>query len=139
MPPPANGIARCDLFLARRAYCNAHRTGALFVLLSTAVLLHRAGGEWLERLFFPFGAVTGGTAYAMSYWAVGGWVERSAVRTFNLVPVLTGPCLLVSPSRSALVNAGVNDAPRGYPARYRNDSYRDSNIHRHQFSLASWL
>jgi hypothetical protein len=56
---------------------------AIFVLLSAAVLLRRTGGEWLERLFFPFGAVTGATAYAMSYWAVGGWVERSAVFVFN--------------------------------------------------------
>ena len=56
---------------------------AIFVLLSAAVLLRRTGGERLERLFFPFGAVTGATAYAMSYWAVGGWVERSAVLVFN--------------------------------------------------------
>ncbi|MBV8732896.1 MAG: DUF2306 domain-containing protein [Acidobacteriia bacterium] len=56
---------------------------AIFVLLSAAVLLRRTGGEWLERLFFPFGAITGATAYAMSYWAVGGWVERSAVLVFN--------------------------------------------------------
>src|SRR5579884_2233783 len=44
---------------------------AIFVLLSAAVLLRRTGGEWLERLFFPCGAVTGATAYAMSYWAEG--------------------------------------------------------------------
>jgi hypothetical protein len=56
---------------------------AIFVLLSAAVLLRRTGGEWLERLFFPFGAVTGVTAYAMSSYAVGGWVERSAVLVFN--------------------------------------------------------
>jgi hypothetical protein len=56
---------------------------ALFVLLSVAVLLRPTGGEWVERLFFPFGAVTGTTAYAMSYWAVGGWVERSAVLVFD--------------------------------------------------------
>jgi hypothetical protein len=57
---------------------------AIFVLLSAALLLRRTGGEWLERLFFPFGFVTGATAYAMSYWAVGGWVERSAVLVFNI-------------------------------------------------------
>jgi hypothetical protein len=56
---------------------------AIFVLLSTAVLLRPTSGEWPERLFFPFGAITGATAYAMSYWAVGGWVERSAVFVFN--------------------------------------------------------
>ncbi|MGI9071924.1 MAG: DUF2306 domain-containing protein [Bryobacteraceae bacterium] len=56
---------------------------AIFVLLSAAVLLRRTGGEWLERLFFPFGALTGTTAYAMSSYAIGGWVERSAVLVFN--------------------------------------------------------
>jgi hypothetical protein len=56
---------------------------AIFVLLSAAILLRRTGGEWLERLFFPFGAVTGATAYAMSSYAIGGWVERSAVLVFN--------------------------------------------------------
>ncbi|MBV9766142.1 MAG: DUF2306 domain-containing protein [Acidobacteriaceae bacterium] len=56
---------------------------AIFVLLSAAVLLRPTSGEWLERLFFSFGAITGATAYAMSYWAVGGWVERSAVLVFN--------------------------------------------------------
>lgn len=56
---------------------------AIFVLVSAALLLRRDGGEWLERLFFLFGAVTGATAYAMSYYAIGGRVERSAVLVFN--------------------------------------------------------
>jgi hypothetical protein len=56
---------------------------AIFVLLSAAVLLRRTGADWLERLFFPFGTITGATAYAMSSYAVGGWVERSAVLVFN--------------------------------------------------------
>jgi hypothetical protein len=56
---------------------------AIFVLLAAGVLLRRNGGEWLERLFFPFGAITGATAYAMSSYPVGGWLERSAVLVFN--------------------------------------------------------
>lgn len=56
---------------------------AMFVLLSAAALLRRTRGEWLERLFFVFGAATGATAYAMSAYAIGGWVERSAVLVFN--------------------------------------------------------
>ena len=56
---------------------------AIFVLLSAAVLLRSTRGDWPERLLFPFGAVTGATAYVMSYWAVGGWVERSAVFVFD--------------------------------------------------------
>jgi hypothetical protein len=34
---------------------------AIFVLLSAAVLLRPTSGEWSERLFFPFGAITGAT------------------------------------------------------------------------------
>src|SRR5205807_3728143 len=62
---------------------------AIFVVLAACVLLRRyhgdsAGSYWLERLFFLFGAITGATAYAMSfYYATGGWVERSAVLLFN--------------------------------------------------------
>ncbi len=56
---------------------------AIFVLLAVGVLLRRTGSEWLERLFFPFGAITGATAYAMSFYAIGGWIERSAVLVFN--------------------------------------------------------
>ena len=37
----------------------------------------------LERAFFVLGVVVGGTAYAMSVHAVGGWLERSAVLFFN--------------------------------------------------------
>ena len=40
-----------------------------------------AGG--LEKVLYPLGAVVGGTAYAMSAFAIGGWVERAAVLTFN--------------------------------------------------------
>lgn len=56
---------------------------AIFVVLATIVLLRRNGSEWLEWLFLWFGAITGATAYAMSSYAIGGWVERSAVLVFN--------------------------------------------------------
>jgi hypothetical protein len=56
---------------------------AIFVLLAVGVLLRPTGSQWLERLFFPFGAITGATAYAMSAFAIGGWIERSAVLVFD--------------------------------------------------------
>jgi predicted membrane protein DUF2306 len=56
---------------------------AVFVVLAAPVLLRSTGNSWPERLFFPFGAITGATAYAMSSYAVGGWIERSAVLVFN--------------------------------------------------------
>lgn len=60
---------------------------AIFVVLAAGILLRRTSGEWLERLlfvmFFVSGAMTGATAYAMSFHAIAGWVERSAVLVFN--------------------------------------------------------
>ena len=54
-----------------------------FVLLTPFVVSRRFGAAWAERLFYPLGAVVGLTAYAMSVYSVGGWVERSAVLFFN--------------------------------------------------------
>jgi len=56
---------------------------AIFVLLAVAVLFHVSEVKWLQRLFFVFGVITSATAYAMNLYAVGGWVERSAVLVFN--------------------------------------------------------
>jgi len=56
---------------------------AIFVLLAVVVLLRSNGNAWLERAFFLLGAITGITAYAMSSYAIGGWIERSAVLVFN--------------------------------------------------------
>src|ERR1700722_7676965 len=49
---------------------------AIFVVLAAYVLLRRTVSEWLEGFFFSFGAITGATAYAMSSYAIGGWIER---------------------------------------------------------------
>jgi hypothetical protein len=38
-----------------------------------------------ERLIFPLGAVVGITAYAMSAYAIGGWLELSAILFFNSI------------------------------------------------------
>lgn len=56
---------------------------AIFVLLAVAVLFRRKRGRWLEPFFFAFGAITGVTAYAMSVYSIGGWIERSAVLVFD--------------------------------------------------------
>jgi hypothetical protein len=52
------------------------------------VLSPHAGRAWPERLLFPLGAVVGITAYAMSVYSVGGWLERSAVLFFNTLFVV---------------------------------------------------
>jgi hypothetical protein len=83
----ASPLVELDAMFASHAGLTlAHILPALaFVLLTPVVLLRRTGasGGWAERLFFPLGAVVGVTAYAMSVYSVGGWVERSAVLFFN--------------------------------------------------------
>jgi hypothetical protein len=39
--------------------------------------------DTLEKAFFILGTTTGATAYGMSRYAVGGWLERSAVLVFD--------------------------------------------------------
>jgi hypothetical protein len=56
---------------------------AAFVALSIAVLFSHSRPVWLVRSFFLLGVVTGLTAYAMTAYAFGGWIERSAVYLFD--------------------------------------------------------
>ncbi|MGH9581376.1 MAG: DUF2306 domain-containing protein, partial [Bryobacteraceae bacterium] len=71
-------------FASHAALTLAHILPAMaFVLLAPVVLLRRSSAEWPQRLLFPLGAVVGVTAYAMSVYAIGGWVERSAVLFFD--------------------------------------------------------
>jgi hypothetical protein len=81
-PPQMAGIDAT--FSSHAILTTVHIIPALiFVLLAAAVLLRGTRNEWLERLFFPFGVITGATAYAMTSYAIGGWIERSAVLLFN--------------------------------------------------------
>ena len=72
-------------FASHAALTLAHILPALaFVLIAPLVIFRRpANAVWPERLIFPVGVVVGVTAYAMSIFPVGGWVERSAVLFFN--------------------------------------------------------
>ena len=81
-PPQMAGLDAA--FSSHAALTLAHIIPApIFVVLAAVVLLRRNSGEWPERLFFPFGLITGVTAYAMSAYAIGGWIERSAVFVFD--------------------------------------------------------
>lgn len=72
------------VFASHAALTLAHILPAMvFVLLTPFVLSRRLELLWAKRLFFPLGALVGLTAYAMSVYSVGGWVERSAVLFFN--------------------------------------------------------
>jgi len=81
---PAKMAALDAAFASHTALTVAHIVPAMaFVLLTPFVFLRRTRAAWAERLLFPLGAVVGVTAYAMNTYAVGGWVERSAVLLFN--------------------------------------------------------
>ena len=71
-------------FASHTALTLAHILPAMaFVLLTPVVLPRRSDAAWPQRLLFTFGAAVGVTAYAMSAYSIGGWVERSAVLFFN--------------------------------------------------------
>jgi hypothetical protein len=79
-------MAELDSAFANHAALTlAHILPALvFVLLAPIVLFRRtARFAWAEQLLYPVGAIVGITAYAMSRYSVGGWLERSAVLLFN--------------------------------------------------------
>ena len=82
-PPQMAGL---DAAFANHATLTlAHILPALvFVILAPiAILRNTAKFPWTDKALLPVGAVVGVTAYAMSAYAVGGWVERSAVLFFN--------------------------------------------------------
>lgn len=79
-------LAKLDAaFASHAALTLAHILPALaFVLLTPFIYIRPfAGAAWPKRFLFPLGLVVGVTAYAMSKYSVGGWVERSAVLLFN--------------------------------------------------------
>ena len=79
-------LARLDAIFASHALLTlAHIVPALvFVLLAPLFYWRRfAAAAWLQRLLFVLGTLVGLTAYAMSVFPVGEWLERSAVLLFN--------------------------------------------------------
>jgi hypothetical protein len=73
------------VFASHAALTLAHILPALaFVILAPFVVFRRfAGLLWPQRVFFPLGVIVALTAYAMTTYSVGGWIERSAVLLFN--------------------------------------------------------
>jgi hypothetical protein len=79
-------LAALDAVFASHATLTlAHILPALAFVIVAPFVVFRGEGErvWAERLLYALGAVVGLTAYAMSAYSVGGWVERSAVLVFN--------------------------------------------------------
>ncbi len=73
------------IFASHAALTLAHILPALaFVLLAPFAIFRRLSHvTWPERWMFPLGGIVGITAYAMSVYAIGGWIERSAVLFYN--------------------------------------------------------
>jgi len=84
-PSTAPQLASLDTwFHSHAALTLAHILPALlFVLITPFVVFRKPRTEWPERALFPLGLIVGITAYAMSVYSVGGWIERSAVLLFN--------------------------------------------------------
>jgi hypothetical protein len=73
-----------NYFAAHALLTRAHIIPALmFVVLVPVVLFRWTKSAWPQRALYLLGVIVGITAYAMSTHAVGGWVERSAVLTFD--------------------------------------------------------
>lgn len=86
-PPQMAGLDAA--FASHAALTVAHIVPAMaFVLLTPFVFLRRTATGWAERLLFPLGGIVGGTAYAMSTYSIGGWIERAAVLLFNTLFLL---------------------------------------------------
>lgn len=87
-PPQLAGLDRA--FASHAALTLAHILPAFaFVLVAPFFVFRQSSAtEWPEHLLFPLGLVVGVTAYAMSTYSAGGWVERSAVLVFNTLFLL---------------------------------------------------
>ena len=81
--PPLNELDAW--FQAHAVLTWVHISVALaFVIMLPFVFRVSTGtSDTLEKAFFILGTTTGATAYGMSRYAVGGWLERSAVLVFD--------------------------------------------------------
>jgi Predicted membrane protein (DUF2306) len=82
---PPQMAALDDAFASHTALSLAHIIPALFFVLLApfSVFARFARFQWPDRILFPLGAIVGLTAYAMSGYAIGGWIERFAVFFFD--------------------------------------------------------
>lgn len=72
-------------FASHTALTLAHILPALAFVLVAPVIVFGKGRRMVlvERAFYVLGGIVGLTAYAMSTFSVGGWIERSAVLVFD--------------------------------------------------------
>ncbi|HTX77832.1 MAG TPA: hypothetical protein VMD29_16610 [Terracidiphilus sp.] len=104
--PP--GTAELDAyFKAHAALTWTHILCALgyVLLLPFAVWKRTRSSHTVTWLFFGMGFVVGATAYAMNLYAIGGWVERSAILFFNTLFLAALGRALVLRSRAHAASA----------------------------------
>ena len=82
-PPGAIDLDRVFASHATLTLAHILPAFAFVVLLPFAVLRRFSRLAWPERCLFPLGIIVGLTAYAMSIYPVGGWIERSAVLFYD--------------------------------------------------------
>jgi hypothetical protein len=82
---PPQMVSLDQAFAAHTALTLAHIVPAiLFVLVAPFAVFSRfARLRWPERMLFRLGAIVGLTAYAMTIYSIGGWIERSAIYLFD--------------------------------------------------------
>ena len=80
-----------NTFAAHAALTLTHILPALLFVLLVPFMVFRTTNRprWIENIFYPLGAITGLTAYAMSLYSVGGWTERSAVLFYDTLFLLS--------------------------------------------------
>jgi hypothetical protein len=101
---PPELLALDQTFRSHAGLTLAHIVPAfLFVVLAPTVLVWnvRRAEPWL----FAMGAITGFTAFAMSAYSIGGWLERSAVFLFDTL-------FLFSLWRAWMQNTGTTERRR---------------------------
>lgn len=78
-------------FASHTALTLAHILPALLFVILTPIAIFRKTEKfaWADQLLLPVGVIVGLTAYAMSIYSVGGWLERSAVLFFNTLFLLS--------------------------------------------------
>lgn len=106
--PPS--VAEMDAYFKAHAGLTwTHIVCALgYVLFLPFCFWHRTrNSRWVTDLFFGFGFVVGATAYAMNRYAIGGWVERSAILFFNTLFLSELAKALLSRRRGDYAAAGV--------------------------------
>jgi hypothetical protein len=88
---PPQTIALDNTFAAHAALTLAHILPALLFVLLAPLIVFRPNRrpDWAHHIFYPLGLVVGLTAYAMSLYSVGGWIERSAVLLFDTLFLLS--------------------------------------------------